>query len=99
MKTVEVRIYGQTYSLKVDLEEEEVRRLAGLVDQRMKEVASASPTATSLQVAILAALDLVGEYATDPRLKIDPDIEVRVETKADAMLRMIDAVAAESELA
>ncbi len=99
MKVCEVRIFGQAYSLKVDMDEVEVRRIAGLVDQRMKDVASASPTATSLQVAILAAMDLVGEYAADPRLRIDPDIEARVEGRAEAMLKLIDAVTADKELA
>ena len=55
-----VHIYDQTYHLSgPDLAQ--IDRLAGIVDSRMRAVASKGRTADSLRVAVLAALNLADE--------------------------------------
>lgn len=99
MKVCEVKIFGQTYSLRADIDEGEVRRVAELVDSRMRQVASAAPSASMLQVAVLAALDLAGDAAKAPQGPNGSQVLELVESKADAMLKLLDDAGVENELA
>jgi len=56
-----VTIYGHTYHLRGDEDSAYLAELAGRVDRKMREVASATGTADTLKVAILAALELADE--------------------------------------
>ena len=82
-----VHIYDQTYHLSgPDLAQ--IDRLAGLVDARMRAVASKGRTADSLRVAVLAALNLADELIrTNERLeKLEgaPGMQEAAEIKARA---------------
>lgn len=57
----QVEIFGQPYSLRADVEGEHVRRVAELVDRKMREVAAAARSVATLQIAVLAAMDLASE--------------------------------------
>jgi cell division protein ZapA len=59
---VTVQIYDQTYHLFGE-DEEHIRRLAELVDARMRAVAAQGRTADSLRVAVLAALNFADELS------------------------------------
>lgn len=58
---LQVEIYGQTYALRSDADEDHVKRVADFVDAKMREVASGSRMVSSLQIAVLAALDIASE--------------------------------------
>ena len=60
-ETTTVRIFGREYSIRSENDPEYVRRVAALVDEKMREVSSASSQVTSVRVAILAALNLADE--------------------------------------
>ena len=59
---VTVEIYDQTYHLSGQ-DTEHIRRLAELVDARMRAVAAQGHTVDSLRVAVLAALNLADELS------------------------------------
>jgi cell division protein ZapA len=59
---VTVEIYDQIYHLSGE-DAEHIRRLAELVDARMRAVAAQGRTADSLRVAVLAALNLADELS------------------------------------
>ncbi len=83
----QVEIFGQTYSLRSEADEEHVRQVADLVDSRMCEIASGSRSASALQVAVLAALDIASEY-----LQKEAEADRRtcdVEARIDALTRRI----------
>ena len=62
-KSVEVKIFNQIYSLRTNREVEHIRRIAGLVDERMRLI-SAHATAHDLaKIAIFAALNLADELS------------------------------------
>jgi cell division protein ZapA len=83
----EVEIFGQAYSLRTDAEEEHVRRVADLLDLKMREVASGTRSVSTLQIAVLAALDIASEYMhTEARAE---RLVAEVEARADAMARRI----------
>ena len=57
-----VTIFGRTYRLRGDGDSEYLKRLAELVDEKMREVESATGTADTTKIAILASLNLADEY-------------------------------------
>ena len=60
-KPVRVQIYDQSYLIGGDLEGAYVQRLAGFVDNKMRDVAEATHTVDSLKVAVLSALAIADE--------------------------------------
>ena len=60
-ETTTVRIFGREYSIRSENDPEYVRRVAALVDEKMREVSTASSQVTSVRVAILASLNLADE--------------------------------------
>ncbi len=58
----QVEIFGQTYALRADAEADHVTRVAELVDRKMREVASAARSVSTLQIAVMAAMDLASEF-------------------------------------
>jgi cell division protein ZapA len=61
--SISVDIYDQTYNLRGQ-DTEYIRRLADIVDSKMRTVASHGKTVDSLRVAVLAALNIADELAT-----------------------------------
>jgi cell division protein ZapA len=60
--SITVDIYDQTYNLRGQ-DVEYIRRLADVVDTKMRAVAAHGKTVDSLRVAVLAALNLADELA------------------------------------
>ena len=58
---VKVEIYGQSYTLSGDLDENYVHKLARYVDEKMNAVAEATHTVDSVRVAVLAAMAIADE--------------------------------------
>jgi cell division protein ZapA len=60
-ESIEVTIFNQTYILRSPSGDEHVRRIAGLVDERMRQIASSITTHDVSKIAILAALNIADE--------------------------------------
>ena len=61
-RTVKVQIFNDIFSIVVtDGDNARIQELAGIVEQRMREISSAGSTIDSRKVAILAALNLADE--------------------------------------
>jgi cell division protein ZapA len=56
-----IQIYGKTYSLKTSSSEVDAEMVAGYVDSRMRELATARSKTSTLDLAILAALNIAQE--------------------------------------
>lgn len=61
--SISVDIYDQTYHLRGQ-DTEYIRRLAEMVDAKMRAVAAHGKTVDSLRVAVLAALNIADELVT-----------------------------------
>ena len=57
-RTIPVRILGQEYRVRSDMEEDAVRRAASLVDETMRRIQGRTGAVDTLHVAVLAALQL-----------------------------------------
>jgi cell division protein ZapA len=58
---VHVEIFGQSYAVKAGPDPSYVEKLAGFVDEQMKQVSRSSGAVDSLRVAVLTALNLADE--------------------------------------
>ena len=59
---VKVRIYGQDYTIAGDRDEETIRRIAGYVDEKMREVGRNFATNAQGSMAVLASVNIADEY-------------------------------------
>ncbi len=60
--TVAVRIFGQEYSISGEMPREQIIRIADYVDGRMNEVGAMLPAGSASSVAVLSAVNVVGEF-------------------------------------
>ncbi len=58
---VKVQIFGQVYSIRGDLEEKYVQKLAKCVDEKMHTIAEATGIVDTQKLAVLAALAIADE--------------------------------------
>ncbi len=59
---VAVEIFGETYRLKTDNNPQELKDVARLVDEKMKEIAQKTRTFSGNRIGVLAALEFADEY-------------------------------------
>ena len=58
---VQAQIFGQMYTIRGELDEAYVQKLANYVDEKMRAVADATSTVDTQKVAVLAALAIADE--------------------------------------
>lgn len=61
MKSIEVQILGQNYSIKTDEDEAYIKELASYVDAKLKEIYTAAPNANHIKAAIMASFGIADE--------------------------------------
>ncbi|HEX8457134.1 MAG TPA: cell division protein ZapA [Pyrinomonadaceae bacterium] len=62
-KSVEVNIFNQAYSLRTNREVEHIKRIASLVDERMRLISGHTTAHDLAKIAIFAALNLADELS------------------------------------
>ena len=96
---ISVDIYDQTYHLRGE-DSEYIRRLADIVDAKMRAVASHGKTVDSLRVAVLAALNIADELVTlEGRYDIlagsSQESRASMRTRAHSLTGLLDSVLSE----
>ncbi len=84
--TVQVTIYGHTYTIRSKADPGYINSIAGYVDAKMREVMDkAPPTASELRVAILAAMNIADELFSlrRNREREESYLEERVQALSD----------------
>ena len=61
---IKVQIFGQTYTIRGELDERYVQKLAAYVDEKMSAIADATTTIDTQKAAVLAALAIADELHT-----------------------------------
>ena len=88
-KPVTVSIMGQEYNVRTDADPKYIRKVAKLVEDRMKEVEEAAQETTSqLRIAVLAAMNVTDEYLSV--MKIKNEAIDKLESKTIAITEFID---------
>ena len=85
---VRVSIFGNTYNIQGDADPEYINTLAAYLNGKMNEVSDSMPSASVMQTAILAALNIADEYfqLRDIQSAVTSDIE----TKTNALISMLE---------
>jgi cell division protein ZapA len=87
-RTVEVSIMGQKFMVRSDSDQEYVERIAQYVNEKIAEITSKSKSIPSLNVAILAAMNIADEHM---QLKDEKkSVFSGVEEKLKGMIELID---------
>ena len=79
-----IQIYGKTYSLKSSSSEINAEEVAGYVDSRMRELAAARSKTSTLDLAILAALNIAQEL-----LELKGQIEMKGELEEEKIRQLV----------
>lgn len=85
---VKVQIFGQTYSIRGDLDEKYVLRLAKFVDEKMHTIADATGTVDTQKLAVLAALAIADELQSMQRERSDEEELLR--EQAERCLTLVE---------
>ncbi len=87
---VRVEILGREYTLKTDEGEEKVKKIAELVNEKLKKISESSKNVNTFNVAILAALDIASDYMAV--LEGQSDLSRRFEDIQVKSGRLIDVI-------
>ena len=87
-KAVEVTIMGQKFMVRSDSDEEYILEVSRFVDNRINEVIQSTKSVASVNVALLAAMNIADEYMKFKRGK-EASIN-KVEKKIKDMIELID---------
>jgi cell division protein ZapA len=95
---ISVDIYDQTYHLRGE-NPEYIRRIAEIVDTKMRSVAAHGKTVDSLRVAVLAALNIADELVTLERrydgLAGSQESRAAIRTRAHTLTGLLDSLLSE----
>jgi cell division protein ZapA len=88
MESVQVEIFGQTYSIKAVNGRKYIEELAELVDARMKDIQKGTGSSDGYRIAILAALNIADELQ---RLRSQhDDLRRTASTSLDHLIELTD---------
>jgi len=73
VNSIKVQIFGQTYTIRGDLDERYVQKLAAYVDEKMSAIADVTATVDTQKVAVLAALAIADELHTIRKDRTDQE--------------------------
>ena len=82
-----IQIYGKTYSLKSSSSEVDAEEVAAYVDSRMKELANARSKTSTLDLAILTALNIAQEL-----MELKNQAGAKEETEGETLRQLVEAL-------
>ncbi len=82
-----IQIYGKTYSLKSSSLEVDAEEVAAYVDSRMKELANARSKTSTLDLAILAALNIAQEL-----MELKNQAGAKEEAEGEKLRQLVEAL-------
>jgi cell division protein ZapA len=84
-RLVEIKVFGQAYTVKADAEESHIQEVARYVNEKMEEVLKKTRSVSTLNVAILTALNLADDLLKEKekRVALLRDIEVKSKDLAE----------------
>lgn len=60
-RLVEIKVFGQTYTVKSDAEEDHIQQVARYVNEKMEEILKKTRSVSTVNVAILTALNIADD--------------------------------------
>jgi cell division protein ZapA len=87
-KVIRVEILGREYAVKSDEGEERVKKIAEYVNQKIKDISESTQTVSTMNAAILAAMNIANEYFQI--LEEKKNYRQDFESKAEHLISLID---------
>jgi cell division protein ZapA len=87
-RLVEVNIFGQDYTVKTDADAEHIQKIASYVDEKMGEIVRNTKTVSTLNVAILAALNIADDFFKEIQRR--QEVIAEVEHRSKEIVKTID---------
>lgn len=88
MRSVEVKILGQSYSIKTEEDEAYIKALAEYVDAKLKEIFSVAPNVNHVKAAIMAAFGIADELF---KLRIEQEnVDKMIEEKTKILSKLLE---------
>ena len=84
-RSVEIKVFGQTYTVKTDAEEDHIQEVARYVNEKIDEVLKKTRSVSTLNVAILTALNIADDLLKEKekRMVLLREIEKKSEDLAE----------------
>ena len=82
-----IQIYGKTYSLKSSSSEVDAEEVAAYVDSRMKELANVRGKTSTLDLAVLAALNIAQEL-----MELKNQAGAKEEAEGEKLRQLVEAL-------
>jgi cell division protein ZapA len=95
MEPVKVRIRNAEYLVQSEDNEEQVQRIADYVNDKLKDIEEGAEGLSEKRTAILAALDIAGDYFQI--LKDKEDMLASLRQRTQSLIRSIDSVLGPSD--
>jgi len=95
MEPVKVKIRNAEYLVQGEDDEQQVQRIADYVNDKLKEIEQGTEGLSEKRTAILAALDIAGDYFQILREK--EDLLSKVRHRTQSLIHSIDSVMGPSE--
>jgi len=87
-RLVEIKVFGQTYTVKTDAEEGYIQEVAKYVNEKKDEVLKKTKSVSTLNVAILTALNIADDLLREKEKRIA--LLQEVDTKSKELGEKID---------
>ncbi len=87
-RLVEIKVFGQTYTVKTDADEEHIQAVAQYVNAKMEEVLKKTRSVSTLSVAILTALNIADDLLKEREQR--RAILQEVDKKSKDLVRQIE---------
>jgi cell division protein ZapA len=87
-RLVEVNIFGQDYTVKTDADKEYIEKIAEYVDKKMDEIVQNTKTVSTLNTAILAALNIADDFFKEVEKR--EELLAEVENRSREIVKTID---------
>jgi len=78
---VEIKVFGQTFTVKTDSEEAHIQAVARYVNEKMDEILKKTRSVSSLNVAILTALNIADDLMKEKEKRIALLREIGMKSK------------------
>jgi len=80
-RVVEIKVFGQTFSVKTDAEEDHLQAVAQYVNEKKEEILRKTRSVSTLNVAILTALNIADDLLKEKEQRKALLREVEVKSK------------------
>ena len=88
--TVKIKIQNREFAVKGSDDKEQILQVAAYVDQKLKEVGDSAKGLSNDKTAILAALDIAGDYFQ--LLKEKEDLLAQINDRSKRLIQNLDLV-------